>query len=79
MEDNSSAPERTEDQLDHETGERIAKSEVTRQQVCQLSCAMAKKDFIYNCCAFCVSRKGGKMEPGWMGPYRYWYSNKTNH
>ena len=43
VEDNSSAPERTEDQLDHETGERIAKSEVTRQQVCQLSCAMAKK------------------------------------
>ena len=26
-----------------------------------------------------VSRKGGKMEPDLMGPYRYWYSNKTNH
>ena len=43
MEDNSSAPVRTEELLDHETGERIAKSEVTHQQACQLSHTMVKK------------------------------------
>ena len=37
MEDSSSAPERTEDLLDQETGEKTAKSEATRnQQVCTI-------------------------------------------
>ena len=120
VEDNSSAPERTEDLLDHQTGERIAKSEATRKQVCTireelaLQCTMAKMhlftivvpfvqvlsnvelaeekqkkqyekrkvkgvktfeikvgDTVYKRQMKNVSRKGGKMEPGWMGPYRY--------
>ena len=59
MEDNSSAPERTEDLLDHETGERIAKSEATRQQVGTIRRISplvhnGKNAFIYNCCTFCV-------------------------
>ena len=54
VEDNSSDPERTEDLFDHETGEKIAKFEVTSQQVCQYCCAQCKDDFIYNCCTFCV-------------------------
>ncbi|CAB4012121.1 Hypothetical predicted protein [Paramuricea clavata] len=91
VEGNSSAPERTEDLLDHETGERIAKSEATRQQVLSnVELAQEKQkiqyekrkakgvktfeikvgDTVYKRQMKNVSRKGGKMEPGWMCPYR---------
>lgn len=89
VEDNSSAPERTEDLLDHQTGQRIAKSEATRKQVLsnvELAQEKQKKqcekrktkgvktfeikvgDTVYKRQMKNVSRKGGKMEPGWMGP-----------